>query len=87
MALVNTGKLQYTSEYVSPFGSAIATWHDETSPGADGGPVWSSKCTCGDPDDGPMYCWEIGTAVSDSRARAPPNCYPASPCACAATVL
>ena len=24
MALVNTGKLQYTSEYVSPFGSAIA---------------------------------------------------------------
>ena len=76
MALVTTGQLPNNTEYVSPDGSAVATWHDETSPGADGGPVWSSKCTCGDPDDGEMYCWEIGTAVSDFHERALPNCCP-----------
>ena len=61
--LVDDGTIPKTAEYFdAKTSSAVATWYDLTSPGADGGPVWSSSCTCGDPDDGAMYCWEIGTA-------------------------
>ena len=72
------------SFFNSSVGRAIAIWSDETSPGAtENGLVWSSKCSCGDPEDcgragipcnddegelgvHELYCWQIGTAVSDS---------------------
>ena len=60
--LVDEGQLVNSPDYVHGNGTALASWHDETTAGANGGPVWASRCTCGtasDSGDHKTYCEEV----------------------------